>query len=66
MRRDDTSYDDFDAAAWLRGVLLPGAVFVICAAVVCGLVLSGAVQGHKTYDTAPAAPRSQPTVLIQP
>jgi hypothetical protein len=64
--RVDRTYEDVSAATWLRGVLVPVLVFVIAVAIVCALVASGAVQGHKTYPKAPRSTTTQQTVLIQP
>lgn len=65
MPRSEPTYEDLGVAGWLRSVLLPFLVFLVVAAIVCGLVLSGAVQGHRAYAPA-AAPTTQPTVLIEP
>lgn len=66
MPRTDATYDDLDGGAWLRAVVLPLLLFAVAVAVVCGLVLSGAVQGHKTYGPPVGAPTTLPTVLIEP
>jgi hypothetical protein len=66
VRRGDSTYEDLGAAPWLRAVLLPLLVFVVAVAVVAGLVLGGAVQGHRTYAGPGQAPTTQPTILIQP
>jgi hypothetical protein len=64
--RRDSTYEDLGAAPWVRSALLPLATFVVAAAIVIGLVFSGAVQGHKTYAGPAKAPTTQPTILIQP
>ena len=66
MPRTDATYDGLDGGAWLRTLVLPLLLFVTAVAVVCALVLSGAVQGHKTYGPPAKAPTTQPTVLIEP
>jgi hypothetical protein len=63
--RTDATYEGLDAP-WLRAMVLPALLFVIVAAIVCTLVLSGAVQGKKTYDAPKSAPTTSETVLIEP
>lgn len=65
MPRTDATYEGLDAP-WLRAVVLPALLFVIAVAIVCALVLSGAVQGKKKYDAPQGAPTTTPTVLIEP
>ncbi len=49
-----------------RAVVLPALLFVIAVAIVCALVLSGAVQGDKKYESPKAPPTTSQTVLIDP
>ncbi len=69
MRRGDAtdaSYEDRLVADWLWPAVLPLVAFVVGVAIVVGLVLSGAVQGHKTYAAPKAAPTTEQTLVIQP
>jgi hypothetical protein len=63
--RTDATYEGLEAP-WLRAIVLPALLFVIAVAVVCALVLSGAVQGKKTYEPPRSAPTTSETVLIEP
>jgi hypothetical protein len=63
--RTDATYEGLDAP-WLRAVVLPALLFVIAVAIVCALVLSGAVQGDKKYESPKAPPTTSNTVLISP
>jgi hypothetical protein len=64
--RDDATFDDLGAVSWLQNVLLPIGVFIAAVAIVAGLVLSGVVQGHKTYSQPAGTSTTQATVLIAP
>jgi hypothetical protein len=64
--RTDATYEEGLSAPWLRAVVLPALLFVVAVAIVCALVLSGAVQGKKTYDAPKTAPTTSETVLIEP
>jgi hypothetical protein len=63
--RIDATYEGL-GAPWLRAVVLPALLFVIAVGIVCALVLSGAVQGKKTYEAPRGAPTTNSTVLIEP
>ena len=65
MPRTDATYEGLNAP-WLRAIVLPALLFVIAVAIVCALVLSGAVQGKKTYEAPKSAPTTNSTVLIEP
>ena len=56
MPRTDATYEGLEPRRGCRAVLLPALFFVIAVAIVCGLVLSGAVQGHKTYEAPTRRP----------
>jgi hypothetical protein len=64
--RTESTYDGLDGGAWLQTLVLPLLLFVTAVAVVSALVLSGAVQGHKTYGPPADGPTTQPTILIEP
>ena len=65
MSRTDATYEGL-AAPWLRALVLPALLFVIAVALVCAVVLSGAVQGKRTYEAPRSAPTTASTVLIEP
>ncbi len=66
MPREDFTYEGLTLAPWLRVVVMPLLLFVVAAGLICGLVLSGAVQGHRTYAGPPDSNSTQPSVLIEP
>lgn len=66
MARADSTFEALTEAPWLRVVVLPLLLFVVALAIVCALVLSGAVQGDRTLSVPAEPPKTQPTVLIQP
>jgi hypothetical protein len=61
----DQSFEHSGSGTWVRTLLLPALAFMVAVAIVGALVYSGAVQGSKTYPEPPAAPTTQPTVLIE-
>jgi hypothetical protein len=63
--RPDATYEGLDAPL-LRAIVLPALLFVTAVALVCALVLSGAVQGKMTYEAPKNAPTTNSTVLIEP
>ena len=65
MPRTDATYEGLDAP-WVKAIALPALLFVIAVAIVCALVLSGAVQGKNTYEAPKSAPTTGSTVLIEP
>ena len=65
MPRTDATYEGLNAP-WLRTVVLPALLFVIAVAIVCALVLTGAVQGKNAYEAPSSAPATSPTVIIEP
>jgi hypothetical protein len=62
--KTDAPYEGLDAP-WLRAMVLPALLFVIVVAIVCALVLSGAVQGKRTYEAPKGEPTTSETVLIE-
>jgi hypothetical protein len=67
VRRGDASFEDERISVdWIWKAAGPFALFVVGVAVVLGLVFSGAVQGHKTYEAPKAAPTTEQTIVINP